>query len=110
MSPLHDRKTTSAATHAATRRPQTALRGRRLGAVSFGISGHEQQRRTMEETGAAGGNLWVVMAMRGSIRLGTVRGLVVRAHWSVPLIMLFFAYALARQVLPGYAPGQVPVV
>ncbi|WP_079249329.1 site-2 protease family protein [Streptomyces sp. IMTB 2501] len=48
--------------------------------------------------------------MKGSIRLGTVCGLAVRAHWSVPLIMLLFAYALARQVLPGSAPGQAPVV
>ncbi|MFF4834994.1 site-2 protease family protein [Streptomyces sp. NPDC001315] len=48
--------------------------------------------------------------MKGSIRLGTVRGLTVRAHWSVPLIMLLLAYGLADRTLPGYAPGQAPVV
>lgn len=48
--------------------------------------------------------------MRGSIRLGSVRGLVLRAHWSVPLVMLFFAYGLAVRTLPGYAPGLAPVV
>ncbi|MEV6058006.1 site-2 protease family protein [Streptomyces sp. NPDC052107] len=48
--------------------------------------------------------------MRGSIRLGSVRGLVLRAHWSVPLIMLFFAYGLAARTLPWYAPGLAPVV
>ncbi len=48
--------------------------------------------------------------MKGSIRLGSVRGLDVRAHWSVPLIMLFFAYGLAGRTLPGYAPGLAPVV
>jgi Zn-dependent protease len=48
--------------------------------------------------------------MRGSIRLGSVRGLVLRAHWSVPLIMMFFAYGLADRTLPGYAPGLAPVV
>ncbi|MER6072971.1 site-2 protease family protein [Streptomyces sp. NPDC001817] len=48
--------------------------------------------------------------MRGSILLGTVRGLAVRAHWSVPLIMLLFAYSLAARTLPGYAPGQAPVL
>ncbi|MFI9250225.1 site-2 protease family protein [Streptomyces sp. NPDC053069] len=48
--------------------------------------------------------------MRGSIRLGSVRGVVLRAHWSVPLIMLFFAYGLAARTLPRYAPGLAPVV
>lgn len=48
--------------------------------------------------------------MKGSIRLGTVRGLVVRAHWSVPLIMFFFAYGLAGRTLPGFVPGQARAV
>ncbi|MER6030900.1 site-2 protease family protein [Streptomyces sp. NPDC001851] len=48
--------------------------------------------------------------MRGSIRLGSVRGVVLQAHWSVPLVMLFFAYGLAARTLPGYAPGLAPVV
>ncbi|WP_369250277.1 site-2 protease family protein [Streptomyces sp. R41] len=48
--------------------------------------------------------------MRGSMRIGSVRGVALRAHWSVPLIMLLFAYGLAAQTLPGYAPGLAPVV
>ncbi|SFG94289.1 site-2 protease family protein [Streptomyces mirabilis] len=47
--------------------------------------------------------------MRGSIRIGSVRGVTVRAHWSVPLIMLLFAYGLADRTLPAYAPGLAPV-
>lgn len=48
--------------------------------------------------------------MKGSIRLGGIRGIPLRAHWSVPLIMLLFAYGLADRTLPGYAPGQARVV
>ncbi|MEW2472097.1 site-2 protease family protein [Streptomyces sp. NPDC046994] len=48
--------------------------------------------------------------MKGSIRIGRVRGLELRAHWSVPLIMLLFAYGLAKRTLPTYAPGMAPVV
>ncbi|MFF7974900.1 site-2 protease family protein [Streptomyces sp. NPDC007905] len=48
--------------------------------------------------------------MKGSVRVGSVRGVAVWAHWSVPLIMLFFAYGLAHRTLPGYAPGLAPVV
>lgn len=54
--------------------------------------------------------LSVVRAMKGSTRIGNVRGVVLRAHWSVPLIMLLLAYGLARRTLPAYAPGQAPVV
>ncbi|WP_416980885.1 site-2 protease family protein [Streptomyces sp. T028] len=48
--------------------------------------------------------------MKGSIRIGNVRGVVLRAHWSVPLIMFLFAYGLADRTLPAYAPGLAPVV
>ncbi len=48
--------------------------------------------------------------MKGSIRIGRLRGLELRAHWSVPLIMLLFAYGLAKRTLPAYAPGMAPVV
>ncbi|MFD8007345.1 site-2 protease family protein [Streptomyces mirabilis] len=48
--------------------------------------------------------------MKGSIRIGSVRGVALRTHWSVPLIMLLLAYGLARRTLPGYAPGLAPVV
>ncbi|MER5795244.1 site-2 protease family protein [Streptomyces sp. NPDC001980] len=48
--------------------------------------------------------------MKGLIRIGSVRGVAVRAHWTVPLIMLLFAYGLAGRTLPAYAPGRAPVV
>ncbi|WP_086728772.1 site-2 protease family protein [Streptomyces carpinensis] len=48
--------------------------------------------------------------MKGSIRLGSIRGLAIRAHWSVPLVLLFFAYSLAVWTLPGYAPGLAAAV
>jgi Zn-dependent protease len=48
--------------------------------------------------------------MKGSIRIGSVRGVALRAHWSVPLLMLLFAYGLASRTLPEYAPGLAAVV
>ncbi|MBA4863226.1 site-2 protease family protein [Streptomyces sp. PSKA54] len=48
--------------------------------------------------------------MKGSIRIGSVRGVALRAHWSVPLLMLLFAYGLGSRTLPGYEPGLAPVV
>jgi Zn-dependent protease len=50
------------------------------------------------------------MAMKGSIRIGSLWGVALRAHWSVPLIMLLFAYVLASGTLPAYTPGRAPVV
>jgi Zn-dependent protease len=47
--------------------------------------------------------------MKGANRIGSVRGVVLRAHWSVPLIMLLLAYDLAARTLPAYAPGRAPV-
>ncbi|MFF7987074.1 site-2 protease family protein [Streptomyces sp. NPDC007901] len=51
-----------------------------------------------------------VIAMKGMVQFGSVRGVAVRAHWTVPLIMLLFAYGLADRTLPAYAPGLAPVV
>ncbi|MFB7460727.1 site-2 protease family protein [Streptomyces sp. NPDC056188] len=48
--------------------------------------------------------------MKGSVRLGNIRGLAIQAHWSVPLVMFFFAYGLAVWTLPRYAAGLAPVV
>ncbi|MFE4415037.1 site-2 protease family protein [Streptomyces sp. NPDC056821] len=48
--------------------------------------------------------------MKGSIRIGSIRGLAIQAHWSVPLVMLFFAYGLANWTLPRYEAGLAPVV
>lgn len=53
-------------------------------------------------------HLSVVIAMKGSIRIGSVRGVAVSAHWSVPLIMLLFAYGLASRTLPSYTPAWHP--
>ncbi|WP_051430053.1 site-2 protease family protein [Streptomyces roseochromogenus] len=47
--------------------------------------------------------------MKGSVRIGSVRGVTVLAHWSVPLIMLLFAYGLAARTLPAYSPGLASV-
>ncbi|WP_129312076.1 site-2 protease family protein [Streptomyces sp. L2] len=46
--------------------------------------------------------------MRGTVRIGSVGGVPVRAHWSVPLIMLLFAYGFADRTLPVIAPGLPP--
>ncbi|MFB6958399.1 hypothetical protein ACFCYB_15520 [Streptomyces sp. NPDC056309] len=35
-------------------------------------------------------------------------GVAVWAHWSVPLIMLLFAYGLASRTLPSCTPGLAP--
>ncbi|MDX6347608.1 MAG: hypothetical protein QOF84_2398 [Streptomyces sp.] len=48
--------------------------------------------------------------MNGSIRIGSVRGVALRTHWSVPLLMLLFAYGLGSRTLPAYAPGRAAVV
>lgn len=67
--------------------------------------------RTLEWRDTAGGrDLSAVMGMKGSIRIGSIRGLAIEAHWSVPLVMLFFAYGLASWTLPRYEAGLAPVV
>jgi Zn-dependent protease/CBS domain-containing protein len=48
--------------------------------------------------------------MSGVIRIGSVRGVGMRAHWSVPLLMLLFAYVLSDRLLPHYAAGRSPAV
>ncbi|MFI9050387.1 site-2 protease family protein [Streptomyces sp. NPDC053427] len=48
--------------------------------------------------------------MNGSIRLGRVVGVPLRMHWSVPLLVILFAYGLARQTLPVWIPGRPPLV
>ena len=40
--------------------------------------------------------------MNGSIRIGSVRGVALRTHWSVPLLMLLFAYGLGSRTLPAF--------
>ncbi|MFE2500007.1 hypothetical protein [Streptomyces scopuliridis] len=34
-----------------------------------------------------------MMVMKGSIRIGQVRGIPLRTHWSVPLLVVLFALA-----------------
>jgi Zn-dependent protease len=46
-----------------------------------------------------------VMVMNGSIRIGQVRGIPLRTHWSVPLLVVLFAYGLGSRTLPSYVPG-----
>ncbi|MGW3270326.1 site-2 protease family protein [Streptomyces kronopolitis] len=44
--------------------------------------------------------------MNGSVRVGRVVGVPLRMHWSVPLLIGLFAYALGRQGLPVWTPGR----
>lgn len=48
--------------------------------------------------------------MNGSFRVGRVVGVPLRMHWSVPLLVLLFAYGLGRQTLPTAAPGRPDAV
>ncbi|MFB7631028.1 site-2 protease family protein [Streptomyces sp. NPDC056149] len=48
--------------------------------------------------------------MNGSVRIGRVVGVPLRMHWSVPLLVMLFAYGLGRQTLPVIAPGRSAVV
>ena len=51
-----------------------------------------------------------VTTVKGSIRIGQVRGVRLRTHWSVPLLLLLFAYGLSSRTLPAWAPDQSTVV
>lgn len=44
--------------------------------------------------------------MNGSVPIGRVVGVPLRMHWSVPLLVVLFAYGLGRQTLPVWAPGR----
>ncbi|MFF2326615.1 MULTISPECIES: site-2 protease family protein [unclassified Streptomyces] len=44
--------------------------------------------------------------MNGSVRIGHVVGVPLRMHWSVPLLVVLFAYGLGRQTLPVWTPGR----
>ncbi|MDJ0341011.1 site-2 protease family protein [Streptomyces sp. H10-C2] len=44
--------------------------------------------------------------MNGSVRVGRVFGVALRMHWSVPLLVVLFAYGLGRQILPAWTPGR----
>ncbi|MEU8679918.1 site-2 protease family protein [Streptomyces sp. NPDC048611] len=48
--------------------------------------------------------------MNGSVRVGQVVGVPLRMHWSVPLLVALFAYALGRQGLPVWTPGRSDAV
>lgn len=44
--------------------------------------------------------------MNGSVPIGRVVGVPLRMHWSVPLLVVLFAYGLGRQTLPVWTPGR----
>ncbi|MFI5671413.1 site-2 protease family protein [Streptomyces sp. NPDC051704] len=44
--------------------------------------------------------------MNGSLPIGRVVGVPLRMHWSVPLLVVLFAYGLGRQTLPVWTPGR----
>ncbi|TJZ42319.1 CBS domain-containing protein [Streptomyces piniterrae] len=48
--------------------------------------------------------------MNGSVRVGHVVGVPLRMHWSVPLLVVLFAYGLGRQTLPAWTPGRSDAV
>ncbi len=62
--------------------------------------------------GAAGGSAGGPSggSLGGSIRLGQVVGVPLRMHWSVPLLVVLFAYGLGRRTLPVWTPGRPAVV
>ncbi|MET7620386.1 site-2 protease family protein [Streptomyces sp. NPDC005408] len=48
--------------------------------------------------------------MNGSVRVGQIVGVPLRMHWSVPLLVVLFAYGLGRQTLPAWTPGRSDAV
>ncbi|MET9887959.1 site-2 protease family protein [Streptomyces sp. NPDC006430] len=44
--------------------------------------------------------------MNGSVPIGRIVGVPLRMHWSVPLLVVLFAYGLGRQTLPAWTPGR----
>ncbi|MGW0393308.1 site-2 protease family protein [Streptomyces sp. NPDC003042] len=46
--------------------------------------------------------------MNGSVRIGQLLGVPLRIHWTVPLLVVFFAYSLGSRTLPAWIPDQSP--
>jgi Zn-dependent protease len=46
------------------------------------------------------------MAMNTSVRMGRIRGVPLRIHWTVPLLVVLFGYSLGSQTLPARIPEQ----
>jgi Zn-dependent protease len=46
------------------------------------------------------------MVMNGSVRMGRMFGVPLRIHWTVPLLVVFFAYGLGSRTLPAWVPDQ----
>lgn len=48
--------------------------------------------------------------MNGSLGIGTLFGVPIRAHWTVPLLLALFGYSLGTASLPVWLPGRSPLV
>ncbi|MFC8271861.1 site-2 protease family protein [Streptomyces sp. NPDC057271] len=46
--------------------------------------------------------------MNGSVRIGRVLGVPLHIHWTVPLLVVLFAYSLGSQSLPVWVPDRSP--
>ncbi|AJT65960.3 Putative zinc metalloprotease Rip3 [Streptomyces lydicus] len=77
---------------------ETTMNGSTKGSVSGSAGG-----------GPAGGSMGGG-SMGGSVRLGRVLGVPLRMHWSVPLLVVLFAYGLGHRTLPVWTPGRPAVV
>ena len=48
--------------------------------------------------------------MNGSLGIGRLFGVPIRAHWTVPLLIALFGYSLGTASLPVWLPGRSPAV
>ncbi|MFD7444871.1 site-2 protease family protein [Streptomyces sp. NPDC059909] len=48
--------------------------------------------------------------MNSSVRIGSVLGVPLRIHWTVPLLVVLFGYSLGSRTLPAWLPGRSAAV
>ncbi|MER7404790.1 site-2 protease family protein [Streptomyces sp. NPDC000070] len=48
--------------------------------------------------------------MNSSVRMGRIRGVPLRIHWTVPLLVMLFGYSLGSHTLPAGVPDQSNVI
>jgi Zn-dependent protease/CBS domain-containing protein len=48
--------------------------------------------------------------MSGSLKIGSIFGVPLRMHWSVPVLVVLLAYGLGSVTLPAWVPGQSDTV